>query len=158
MIQDRTCLTCGAVFQGGPRAYYCPACRYVRTRKTNAAYRKRASEGKTRVGKQDVCERCGSAYTVNAGLQRFCAACQKEHRQEYDRVTALDYYKAHRDRINPPRNVRRRIGPKACIVCGKEFKVPTCNITCSPECRRKWINMLWRTRYYPMLRSKKKGK
>lgn len=158
MIQDRTCKTCGAVFPGGPRAYYCPECRTERKKANDARCHQRQREGKTRVGKPDICERCGAEYTVYSGLQRFCKDCQKIHALEYDRATSLDFYRQHRDRINPIRMVRRRKGPAICVVCGKEFKAPTCMLTCSEECRRKRRNLMHRTRYAPRYKRKPRRK
>lgn len=155
MIQDRTCKTCGTVFQGGPRAYYCPVCRAERRKVSDRRCHQRQREGKTRVGKPDTCERCGSVYTVYSGLQRFCKACQKIHALEYDRATSIQFYRQHCDRINPIRMVRRRKGPAICVICGKEFKSPTCTTTCSPECRRNARNSHWKLKNYPQTRKKK---
>lgn len=108
-LQDRTCRQCGNTFEGGPRAYYCPTCRAERTRKTYAEYKRRKRQGKTRaLGSKDTCERCGKTYTVKGGNQRFCPECQPIHTAEYDRRTSLEFYRKHKDRINPTRNQRRK--------------------------------------------------
>ncbi|QHZ52293.1 hypothetical protein [Paenibacillus larvae] len=108
-LQDRTCRQCQASFQGGPRAYYCPICRAERTKKTYAEYKRRKRQGKARaLGSTDTCERCGKSYVVNAGLQRFCPVCQPIHAAEHDRRTSLEFYREHKDTINPVRNQKRR--------------------------------------------------
>ena len=156
MIQDRTCQTCGTVFQGGPRAYYCPVCRAERAKRSTALSRARKSEGKNRVGKTDLCERCGARYEVYVGLQRFCQSCQKVHAKEYDRKTSLEFYREHRDMLNPVRMIRRRKAAIACVICGKEFKAPTSILTCSEECRRKRRNLMHKTIYGPRYERKRK--
>ena len=35
VIKDRVCRQCGAVFQGGPRAWYCPECAYDAVREVD---------------------------------------------------------------------------------------------------------------------------
>ncbi|AUS03580.1 hypothetical protein ERIC1_1c34050 [Paenibacillus larvae subsp. larvae DSM 25719] len=108
-LLTRTCRQCGNTFEGGPRAYYCPTCRAERTRKTYAEYKRRKRQGKARaLGSTDTCERCGKSYVVNAGLQRFCPVCQPIHAAEHDRRTSLEFYREHKDRINPARNERRK--------------------------------------------------
>ncbi|MDF2648245.1 MAG: hypothetical protein K0Q73_4050 [Paenibacillus sp.] len=134
MIQQRVCKTssCGRAFSGGPRAYYCPECRAERQRKQSSEYKCRKRVGTIRRhGSLDICERCGNQYTVNSGAQRFCPDCQPIHNKEYDRETALPFYHEHKDRINPVRNERRRIGLRQCASCSAEFDPEgTVRVTC----------------------------
>jgi hypothetical protein len=149
-LLTRTCRQCQAFFQGGPRAYYCPSCRAERTRKTCAEHKRRKRQGKTRaLGSIDACERCGKSYVVNAGLQRFCPVCQPIHAAEHDRRTSLEFYREHKDRINPPRKLKRRKRSNICAICGNVFDPINGSTTCSPECKRKLgnkHNREWRMR------------
>jgi len=72
MLQDRICKECGRSFQGGPRAYYCPACRAERTKRTNAEYRRRKRVGDVRlIGSTDICERCEKTMSSKVGCRGF---------------------------------------------------------------------------------------
>lgn len=147
MIQDRICRECGADFKGGPRAYYCPSCRIERRKQNAREFRRRKRSGEVRpLGSKDKCERCGAEYTVQAGAQRFCPECQPIHAAEYDRVTSLEFYNQHKDRINPPRKLKRRKRSNICVWCGNEFEPVNGSTTCSDECRRQDINRYHRER------------
>ncbi len=149
-LLDRVCKQCKAQFSGGPRAYYCPSCRKERQRQQGAAYqrRKRAGTVHRPLGSIDQCERCGQEYTVKGGLQRFCQDCQPIHAKEYDRETSIEFYHVNKERINPVRNNRRRIGLRKCEWCGAEFDHRgTKRLTCSDECRRQLKNKKYRDRY-----------
>lgn len=122
-LRPRICRNpeCGATFAGGPRAWYCPACRAVRQAETDRRYKARARRGETRpLGSQDICARCGETYTVTGGLQRYCPACAPLAVAEIDRAQGLAYYAANKDQINPVRNVRRRTltATQAAILAG----------------------------------------
>lgn len=41
VVRPRTCRQCGTTFEGGPRAWYCPACRELRRREAQAKYREK---------------------------------------------------------------------------------------------------------------------
>lgn len=148
MIMERTCRECSILFQGGPRAYYCPGCRIERQREQSRDFKKRKQKGDYRpLGSADKCEMCGEEYRVEAGIQRFCEKCQKPHANEHDRLTSIEFYKENKESINPERNVRRRTGVKQCAWCGKEFKSSTRSVTCSDECKRQHKNKMDRARY-----------
>ncbi|MNW42237.1 hypothetical protein D3C74_194010 [compost metagenome] len=137
MIQDRKCRECSVVFQGGPRAYYCPSCRIERKKTAKQAYVERKRRGESRsLGSSDKCERCGKTYVVEASLQRFCPDCQPIHALEYDRDTALPFYHVNKDRINPPRKLKRRKRSNKCEWCGNEFEPVNGSTTCNDECFR----------------------
>lgn len=145
MIQDRVCKACGATFQGGPRAYYCPKCRVIRKQEAKARYLNRLKSGDVRrIGSIDKCDRCGSPYTVESGLQRFCPPCQPIHAAEHDRQTALEFYRQNQKKINPVRNIRRRKRDNRCVMCGKFFATSDGRNTCSPKCKRLRGNQLQR--------------
>lgn len=160
MIQTRICRTCGRSFQGGPRAYYCPECRVERQRASWRDYKRRKKTGDIRpLGSIDKCERCGKDYTVEGPNQRFCPECQPIHAAEYDRVTALAFYHANKDRINPARYERRRIDPlRACVVCGRPFEhKSTKRITCSEECAKEHNRRMFK-KYWPRIREVRRGR
>lgn len=135
-LLDRQCRECRCTFKGGPRAFYCPSCREERKKAQWRNYQRRKRAGEIRpIGSYDKCERCENPYKVQAGLQRFCADCQPIHEAEHDRKTSLEFYHKNKDEINPLRNIRRRIGAKNCLECGKEFFTSDSKVTCSDECR-----------------------
>lgn len=141
MMQDRTCRQCKVVFKGGPRAYYCHVCRVERAKETDRDYARRKRAGLTRaLGSTDTCERCKKPYTVVAGLQRFCPECQPIHAAEYDRNTSIEFYHEHKERINPPRNNKRRKRGNICEWCGNTFEPINGSTTCNDECRRQLRN------------------
>ena len=109
-IYKRVCRECGREFEGGPRAWYCPECRYYRARERAAKYRK--NHFKRKIGSKDVCERCGKEYTVNSGLQRYCPKCAPIVAKETDRRLSLEYYSKNKEKINPQRYLKRRKFPE----------------------------------------------
>jgi len=142
MMQPRTCRTCGIVFPGGPRAYYCPVCRAVRIRETNRRHKRNGPQRP--LGSIDICAMCGNQYMVVGGNQRFCPDCAPVHRLEYDRVTSIRHYYLYRERINPVRMIRRRVGLSDCVICGNQFDPQhTRRITCSNLCRRTLLRRYW---------------
>ena len=147
MIQSRCCHTCGATFEGGPRAFYCPQCRIARQKHASHTYKKRKRAGHVRtLGSHDRCAQCGHDYLVTGGLQRFCPTCAESHRRVHDRIRKLAYYRAHRHRINIQRNARRRQGLTHCAECSMPFDAQgTARKTCSDAHRRARINAQWRT-------------
>lgn len=134
-LRPRTCRECGRSFPGGPRAWYCPACRRERKQEQARAAKARKREGDTRpLGSLDRCARCGAEYRVQGGLQRYCPACAPLAVAEVDRAQGLAWYAAHRDEINPVRNAARRKGVSVCVVCGAEFPTQGRRVTCGEAC------------------------
>lgn len=134
-LRPRTCRECGRSFPGGPRAWYCPACRKERKLEQSRAAKARKRDGETRpLGSLDRCVRCGAEYRVQGGLQRYCPACAPLAVAEVDRAQGLAWYAAHRDEINPVRNAVRRKGVSVCVVCGAEFPTQGRRVTCSDAC------------------------
>lgn len=154
-IYDRICRTCGASFEGGPRAWYCPSCRKEREKERAKKYR---SQGVQRpIGSKDICDNCGAEYTVESGNQRYCPKCQPIMHKELDARQSLDYYNKNKDAINPARNERRRTPMRRCVICGKDFPRVGQAVTCSEECRKEYINGNWRALYGPRYRKKNKS-
>lgn len=137
-LRPRTCRTCGDIFPGGPRAWYCPDCR---TEREKARKRKYRAYGFSRhLGDIDNCVVCGKEYVVCSGSQKYCTDCAPEAVREIDREQSIrwnrenDYY--------AKREETPRSGVKVCVVCGREMSPGTNTVTCSPECaaaRRKEI-------------------
>ena len=144
----RECISCGVEFTGGPRAYYCPECRVLRTKQTNREYNERKKAGNVReIGSTDICENCGKSYTVTAGLQKYCPDCKEEMDQERSRTASLDHYNRNKDVINPIRNIRRAVPPRRCAICGRDFKARSSKNYCSEECAKDAIRYLSRNIY-----------
>lgn len=132
VVKDRTCRQCGAVFQGGPRAWYCPSCRSERQREQN---RRHKAKGPDRLlGSTDICTVCGKPYVVNSGGQKYCPDCAYEAVRAVDRPASRawneqnatpEYRRALRD---------KHITPRKCVICGTEFRPRDSSLTCSPEC------------------------
>lgn len=137
MMQTRICKTCGSVFDGGPRAWYCVPCRTLRARDRNVRYKKTGP--RRAIGSTDQCERCHNTYVVTGGLQRFCPDCKPIHNAEYDRNRAMPKYEANKERLNPIRYARRRREPakKICPYCGIPFTTMTRAQMCGADrCRK----------------------
>lgn len=151
-IYKRTCRECGAVFDGGPRAWYCPLCRVERRRTASRLGKRREARGLTRkIGSIDKCEICGGEYKVKSARQRYCPDCACAAWAEADREQSLAYYEDHKDEINPKRKAQRKkdTETRICIVCGQPFQsVYPRQKTCDEECARKHKNNLWREWYH----------
>lgn len=154
-IYARLCRECGKSFQGGPRAWYCPDCRKTREKERAARYRK---DGYQRpLGSTDYCRHCGKQYIVQSGLQRYCKECGEENRKLVDRRQSLNYYRQHKDAINPRRNERRRVPERMCVICGKLFRSHGRQIVCSEQCRPEWRRASDNAIYQPRKRWKAKN-
>ncbi len=129
VVRPRTCCECGAQFDGGPRAWYCPSCRRDRKRAQSKARNRGAPQRK--LGSTDQCARCGRDYIVTASLQRYCPECAPVHMREVV-LPAKRIYSAGRIASRDRKTI------SACVICGKQFET---NIhqytTCSPECAEK---------------------
>ena len=69
---------CSKEFLGGPRAFYCPDCRKIRTKEAQKRFRQ-GKTAKRKLGSVDKCELCGNEYIVTAGRQKYCSEkCQHE--------------------------------------------------------------------------------
>ena len=105
VVKDRTCRQCGAVFQGGPRAWYCPSCREERQRESS---RRHKANGTARpLGSTDYCAVCGKPYIVNSARQRYCADCAYDAVRAVDRPASRAWNQAHKDTYYPAKNAKR---------------------------------------------------
>lgn len=130
-ILPRTCRQCGAVFDGGPRAWYCPDCRKTRNKESKKRYR---TNGPSRpLGSIDHCTVCGKEYVVNSARQRYCPDCAPEAVRAVDRE-ASKAWNAENDFYD--RTPAERSGQKICVICGKPVPGGTARVTCSDECDR----------------------
>lgn len=93
---------------------------------------------------------------MQSGLQRYCKECGEENRKLVDRRQSLDYYRQHKDAINPRRNERRRVPERMCVICGKMFQPRSRQITCSEQCRKEWRRSMDKAIYQPRKRWKAK--
>ena len=127
---------CGRAFMGGPRAWYCPICQKERRKIASRKYKARRRLGENRpLGSTDTCTVCGGDYEVRGPHQRYCPACAPEAIRKVDAQQGLEYYAKHKDKINPPRKLARRKGPRPCIVCGNMFDALHDAKLCSEACR-----------------------
>ena len=141
----RTCRECGSIFDGGPRAWYCPDCREVRKKLQKARYNERRKRGLSLSLGESVgrCEICGREFVYVAARQRYCPDCAKEAWKESDRREGREYYHANNtEEQRVKRGIRRkeqyvRKSPAICPVCGKPIGRPsTRKCYCSEECGR----------------------
>lgn len=145
----RTCRECGVIFDGGPRAWYCPDCREVRKKLYKARAKENRKRGKNITLGESVgrCEVCGKEFIYASARQRYCYDCAKEAIKASDRRQGLVWYYANnteeRRKAKSQRQKERRNGRKGkqrdldllvawksltkkwavkdCIVCGKEI-------------------------------------
>ena len=149
LLTTRICRHCDMSFPGGPRAWYCTACRSERRAQQSRDCKRRERAGTTRsLGSTDRCVVCGGNYIVNAGRQRYCPKCAPAAVKAIDRVQGLHYYRTNKDSINPVRNLKRRKGPRKCPVCKVMFGTSGRKVCCSKECRRIYHNGRWRVNYH----------
>ena len=105
VVKDRTCRQCGAVFPGGPRAWYCPDCRAGRQREHSRRYKAKGPDRP--LGSTDTCVVCGKTYTVNSSRQKYCPDCAYEAVRAVDRPASIAWNQAHKDTYYPDRNAKR---------------------------------------------------
>ena len=141
----RICRRCGVVFDGGPRAWYCPKCREMRKKLQKDRYNERRKRGLSLSLGESVgrCEVCGREFIYASARQRYCPDCAKEAIKTSDRRQGREYYhaknteeyRAKRAGRRKERHVRK--SPTVCPVCGKPVgKPPTRQCYCSVECHR----------------------
>lgn len=103
---ERICQNCGSVFQGGPRAWYCPTCRIERAKEANREHKKRKKLGTSRkVGDLQICIDCGCKYAYYIGASERCPECAKKHgkiidnqkSKEWNACNKNEYLKAKRE-------------------------------------------------------------
>lgn len=141
VVKKRICRQCGAAFQGGPRARYCPSCREKRASEALARHRQNKRAGKTiNIGETvRKCEICGEPFIMVAARQRYCERCAPAAIKAADNARGREYMAA--ERADPERNEilkdRKRVGMRKCVICGKEFVNPigSKKKTCSERCQ-----------------------
>ena len=107
-LAHRTCVDCGAVFYGGPRARRCLHCKKERTRELNTACKQRKKAGLHRpLGSIDTCMECGGGYSVTCPTQLYCPDCAPEAQKKADAQQGMEYYLKNRDAINLIRTKKR---------------------------------------------------
>ncbi|HCL02872.1 MAG TPA: hypothetical protein DHW61_10760 [Lachnoclostridium phytofermentans] len=135
-VYQRICRQCNSLFDGGPRAWYCPRCRAERIRERKIKY---WNEGPKRaLGSTDKCENCGCEYVVNGGMQKYCDKCAPIMIKQADRQQALNYYYAKRESINKARKIKRR-DIRKCPICGTDYWAVGGAIACSQEHKKEVI-------------------
>ena len=97
VVKPRTCRECGAVFDGGPRAWYCPACRLARQREADARRRAKGRKADRPLGSTDKCTVCGKEYVVKSSRQKYCPECAYDAVREVDRPASRAWNREHKD-------------------------------------------------------------
>lgn len=108
VVMPRTCRECGAVFDGGPRAWYCPACRLARQREADARRRAKGRKADRPLGSTDKCTVCGKDYVVKPARQKYCPECAYDAVREVDRPASRAWNREHKDTYYPAKNEKRR--------------------------------------------------
>lgn len=158
----RICRECGVVFDGGPRAWYCPKCREMRKKLQKDRYNERRKRGLSLSLGESVgrCEVCGKEFIYASARQRYCSDCAKEAIKTSDRRQGLVWYHANdneerrkakgqrqkerrkerkgkqrdSDLLEAWKSLIQKWTVKACIVCGKEIQNGRRHY-CSKKCR-----------------------
>lgn len=134
-IMPRTCRGCGKIFQGGPRAWYCPECRSERKKIQSKEYRQRKKLGKTiPIGSLIKCEICGKEIIKDGGSQRFCPECAAKHLKEIDNQQSLQWKNDNPDKV---REAKRKMS-KTRYATGESFESSVKGVTWDKG-KRKWI-------------------
>lgn len=131
VLRPRTCSSCGTVFPGYPRSRYCPECAAQRKRESTKAYHRTGASRP--IGSTDLCEKCGSAYTVQSARQRYCPDCSPSA-VRYSVNARKRAYMAEHSADNSGRKKQLNTDSLVCSVCGKTFTANTATNVCSEEC------------------------
>lgn len=144
-IAPRTCRECGAIFDGGPRAWYCPECREMRKKLQKDRYNERRKRGLSLSLGESVgrCEVCGKEFIYASARQRYCSECAKGAWKASDRRQGREYYHAKNteeyraERSRHRREVYASRQRKTCKVCGMEIPLGSYRKRyCSEECTK----------------------
>lgn len=99
-ILPRVCRGCGVTFPGGPRAWYCPACREERKKIHDRDFKRRKRAGAVvPIGEAIRCEICGKEIVKNSGMQRYCDDCAKIHLKNVDNAQSLAWKRENLEKI-----------------------------------------------------------
>lgn len=138
VIRERVCRQCSANFLGGPRAWYCPACRIKRRRESDRKFRGKGRKADRPIGSTGKCIVCGNDYIVNSSRQKYCPECAHDAIRQTDREASKKWNRDHKDTHYPSRCEKRKVREKTCSYCGKKFDPQgTPRRLCSDECREK---------------------
>lgn len=93
-LRVRVCKQCGQKFDGGPRAWYCPECRYYRREEQSKRYKQNKRLGKSAViGKTvRICTVCGNKFVIASANQKYCKGCAPEAIKQKDAEQGAAYY------------------------------------------------------------------
>lgn len=95
----RTCKECGNTFQGGPRAWYCPACRIERQRNQNRLFKQRKKSGEVvPIGSVISCVDCGKQFIKEGGQHVRCPECAAKHLKQIDNKQSQDWKKQNHEK------------------------------------------------------------
>ena len=130
----RVCCECGATFSGGPRAWYCPACREERKKIHDRDFKQRKRAGVVvPIGEAIRCEICGKEIVKNSGMQRYCDECAKIHLKNVDNAQSLDWKRENPEKIKKAKHdmTKRR--------SAEEGKSSGCTGVSWDKTKRAWI-------------------
>ena len=136
VIRQRVCRQCGSTFPGGPRAWYCPACRIDRQAEASKKYHKNGAARP--LGSMDNCEVCGKPYIVNSSRQRYCPECAPDTVKAVTNAQSRDWNAANATPEYRKELREKTKTPRLCVVCGKEYLPRYASFTCSPECDKEF--------------------
>lgn len=77
-VTPHKCAICGEEFSGSYKSKYCPKCR--KNGRVRACLNRLQSTPPhlvRKLGSMDICERCGSQYTVVGSTQKYCPECSR---------------------------------------------------------------------------------
>ena len=135
---SRTCKMCGKNFVGGPRAWYCEACRAERKRQQNKEFKERKRAGKVlSVGSLIKCELCGADIVKTGGGKRYCTKCAEKHLKEVDYEQSKKWNLENREKYL---KAKKEFGQRRNKEVGKKSGCK--NISWDKE-RRKWKVANW---------------
>jgi endogenous inhibitor of DNA gyrase (YacG/DUF329 family) len=114
-MKDRECQMCGDLFNGTPKARFCPSCKRIK----NLRYKRKTEGWKgTVLGEGRECAECGKSFIVRAGAQKFCSAKCRVDAQARRLGAKL-----------------RNGEPIVCLVCGKTIpRTGTWQLYCHEPC------------------------
>lgn len=152
VVRPRKCRKCGMTFPGGPRAWYCPACRIIKQqeyRRRTLARQKAGTAVKIGISRRK-CEICGEKYIVQSPTQRYCKHCAKDAIKTVDAAQSRQYCRDNRREINK----RKRKKGRCCVICGGLIESRTCTTVCSDKCKKKRNSIYYQRAEYKRGRRK----
>jgi len=121
-MNKRECKQCGTSFVGGPRAFYCHACRQKRKAESYARYVQNVKAGSVReIGREAQCLICGKAFVIRGGTHFYCDDCAPCVYKENELAGNKRYYDKNKEMLSITESLEKRRGAKFCEICGKPF-------------------------------------